>query len=151
LPTHYNLTQDFEGFYSFRTDSGLSYSLYLIDDTESFFQEEIDCIIYQFGLILESTTDTDEILHDPKIEATVVEFIAKILDNQNCIIYTASMEGNKQSVRLRLFEWWFIRANKKLKSIQRYQRKINSRNHAILLIDSCNNFKDVIVGTFMNG
>jgi hypothetical protein len=152
LPIPYNLFQEFEGFYSFTTDFGLSYSLFLIDTTEQFgLDEGHNCVLYHFGLTLESAVNKDDSrVYDERIEATVVSFVSAILtNNKNCIVYAASPEGNKERARIRLFERWHRRGKKQFEQIEKFDRGTSTHKQAVLLIHQNNEYKDKIIAVFL--
>ena len=152
MPIPYNLSQDFEGFYSFTTDFGLSYSLFLIDTTEQFgLDEGHGCVLYHFGLTLESVANEDDRrVYDERIEATVVSFVsATLANNKNCIVYAGSPAGNKEKARIKLFERWYRRGKEQLEHIEKFDRGINIHQHAVLLIHKNNEYKDKIVAVFL--
>ena len=150
MPNPYSLTTDFDGFHSFVTDHELTYSIYCIDSSESFGLEEgHQCTIFQFGLNLE--TEVPKIPNDSRVEETVLSFISeKMSNNRNCIVYAGSPVGNKEKLRVRLFEWWFIRGRERLKDVEKYYRETANNNQAVLLIRNDCEFKEFIVSLFQS-
>jgi hypothetical protein len=148
LPIPYNLSHPFPGYYSFQTDHGLIYSIYCIDATESFgLDESFGHTVFHFGLYLENPPL--KIPVDVRVEITVVDFVANQLsNNKNCVIYAGSPEGNKEKLRMRLFEFWYSRCKHKFENIERHYRTTSKNNQAAMLIRKDCEHKAIIIDLF---
>ena len=93
-------------FVSFLTDTGVQYAAgFDKDDTTIPLTET-----YQFSIINGNNKKSPR---DPKVRETIIAIVENFfMENQEVMLYICETVGGKQSMRSRLFEYWFTHYKK---------------------------------------
>lgn len=105
-PYKVTCSTDDEGFYTFITVHGVSYSIGFMEDDLILSNETYQLLIANVN---HRTSPRDAKVRDTVI-AIVDEFFNK---NNNTLLYICETGDGKQAMRSRLFEYWFASYNKK--------------------------------------
>jgi len=95
-----------DGFYQFVTDYGVRYSIGF-DLTEGLLSHEV----YQFII---TNVNNRKSLRDHKLRDTIMAIIYEFFEANNTVmLYICETGDNKQSMRSRLFEYWWATSPRK--------------------------------------
>lgn len=94
-----------DGFFQFFTDSGVHYSVGFIEDDVLLSKESYQLIIANLNR---------KSMRDRKVRDTIVAIIDEFFNyNNSTLLYICETSDNRQSMRSRLFEYWFSTYNRK--------------------------------------
>lgn len=97
---------DKDGFYQFFTDGGVHYSIGFMEDDVLLTREAYQLII--------ANLNNHKSPRDRKVRDTIVAIVDEFFRNNNAtLLYLCETGDNKQSMRSRLFEYWFSTYNRK--------------------------------------
>lgn len=97
---------DKEGFYQFFTDGGVHYSV-------GFMEDDILLTNNSYQLII-ANINNHKSPRDRKVRDTIVSIVDEFFNrNNSTLLYICETGDNKQSMRSRLFEYWFSTYNRK--------------------------------------
>lgn len=95
-----------EGFYQFFTDGGVHYSVGFMEDDVLLTREAYQLIV--------ANLNNHKSPRDRKVRDTIVAIIDEFFRCNNAtLLYLCETGDNKQSMRSRLFEYWFSTYNRK--------------------------------------
>ena len=94
-----------DGFFQFFTDSGVHYSVGFIEDDVLLSKDSYQLII--------ANLNNRKSMRDRKVRDTIVAVIDEFFNRNNATLYICETSDNKQSMRSRLFEYWFSTYNRK--------------------------------------
>ena len=95
-----------DGFYQFFTDRGVHYSLGFMEDDILLSQNSYQLII--------ANINNHKSPRDHKVRDTIIAIVDEFFRNNNStLLYICETSDSKQSMRSRLFEYWFSTYNRK--------------------------------------
>ena len=95
-----------DGFYQFFTDGGVHYSLGFMEDDILLSQNSYQLII--------ANINNHKSPRDHKVRDTIIAIVDEFSRNNNStLLYICETGDSKQSMRSRLFEYWFSTYNRK--------------------------------------
>ncbi|WP_288325672.1 MULTISPECIES: DUF6169 family protein [Bacteroidaceae] len=95
-----------DGFYQFFTDRGVHYSVGFMEDDILLSQNSYQLII--------ANINNHKSPRDHKVRDTIIAIVDEFFRNNNStLLYICETSDSKQSMRSRLFEYWFSTYNRK--------------------------------------
>ncbi len=95
-----------EGFYQFFTDGGVHYSVGFMEDDILLTKDSFQFIV--------ANLNNHKSPRDRKVRDTIVAIVDEFFHRNNAtLLYLCETGDNKQSMRSRLFEYWFSTYNRK--------------------------------------
>lgn len=95
-----------DGFYQFFTDGGVHYSVGFMEDDILLSQNSYQLII--------ANINNHKSPRDHKVRDTIIAIVDEFFRNNNStLLYICETSDSKQSMRSRLFEYWFSTYNRK--------------------------------------
>ena len=95
-----------DGFYQFFTDRGVHYSVGFMEDDILLSQNSYQLII--------ANINNHKSPRDHKVRDTIIAIVDEFFRNNNStLLYICDTSDSKQSMRSRLFEYWFSTYNRK--------------------------------------
>ena len=95
-----------DGFYQFFTDGGVHYSVGFMEDDILLSQNSYQLII--------ANINNHKSPRDHKVRDTIIAIVDEFFRNNNStLLYICETGDSKQSMRIRLFEYWFSTYNRK--------------------------------------
>ena len=95
-----------DGFYQFFTDGGVHYSVGFMEDDILLSQNSYQLII--------ANINNHKSRRDHKVRDTIIAIVDEFFRNNNStLLYISETGDSKQSMRSRLFEYWFSTYNRK--------------------------------------
>lgn len=99
-------TAEEDGFYQFFTDGGVHYSVGFMEDDILLSQNSYQLII--------ANINNHKSPRDRKVRDTIIAIVDEFFRNNNStLLYICETGDSKQSMRSRLFEYWFSTYNRK--------------------------------------
>ena len=110
MPIHYNYVFDnITKTYNFTTKNDILYRVaFVVDETFSSISNEAIKNVYQ--LVIEKVGESIEPF-DSRVSCTIEQMIKKFFnDVSNSVIYVCSSDDNKELLRFKVFERWYLKS-----------------------------------------